>query len=164
MKLSNSFLQSIAIIVILAELPDGVKLKSSELSERLEVSHTYLQKIAKKLKDAGLIKSTASKNGGYSLNKKVEDISFYDLFIIAESNHSFVQKGNYDMLYKIFNSENLVTKYGQVAKDIFSDAEESYKHVLNSHSLAEVVPRDSQGKILMIDWQKLFKQSSSNSK
>ena len=63
LKLSSSYVQAIGILVMLAELPENESLKASEISKRMNVSHTYLQKIASKLKHADLIESYASKQG-----------------------------------------------------------------------------------------------------
>ncbi|MBP1999654.1 Rrf2 family protein [Paenibacillus shirakamiensis] len=158
MKLSNAYIQSIAIVVMLAELPEGVNLKSIELSNRMKVSHTYLQKIAKKLKDAEIITSEASKNGGYSLNKSVKEISFYDLFVVIESQDSFLEQVNYDVIYTMFHSETLVAQYGELAKQIFLEAENSFKNSLKNHFISEVVPLDKNGNFLEINWKKLLNE------
>jgi len=153
LKLSNSFIQSIAILVMLAELPDKSYLKASEISQRMGVSHTYLQKIAKKLKNADIIQSEASKTGGYSLNKDAKDISFYDVFQAIETQESFLKNVKTDVIHTMFISDELVDKYGNLAVDILNTAENSYLEVLKNHSIEEIIPRDSDGSLLKIDWK-----------
>lgn len=70
MNLSNTFVQAIAILVMLAELPDGSYLKASEINQRMDVSHSYLQKIAKKLNNACIIRSEASKKRCLLIGKR----------------------------------------------------------------------------------------------
>lgn len=157
MKLSNSFIQSFAIIVMLAELPEGSYLKASEISQRMEVSHTYLQKIAKKLKNAGIIQSEASKTGGYVLNKDVKEISFYDVFRAIETQDSFLRNVKTDVIHTMFLSDELVDQYGNLTLDILNEAEEKYLGVLKEHSIEEIVPRDENGNLLEIDWKQFLK-------
>ncbi len=159
MKLSNSFIQSVAILVMLAELPEKSYLKSSEISQRMGVSHTYLQKIAKKLNNAGIIQSEASKTGGYSLNKSVRDITFYDVFKAVENSDSFLKNVKTDVIHTMFLSDKLVDKYGNLTLDILKEAENSYLSVLKEHSIEEIVPKNSKGELLIIDWPLFLKNN-----
>lgn len=74
-------------------------MSSMVIAERLKVSPSYLKKIIKSLVDEGLLKSTPGKNGGFSLTKKIEDITFYDVFTAVEG------RG------RIFNSQRLIINF-----------------------------------------------------
>ncbi|CAH1853235.1 RrF2 family transcriptional regulator [Convivina intestini] len=152
MKFSKGFLQTAALMVMLAELPDHTYLKSGELSQAMGVSHTYLQKTAKKLKDAGLIKAEASKNGGYALNHPIDKITFYDLFQAVESPEAFASGYDLTGIRNMFISPALTEHYVQITGNIFKDAEIALKDSLKSHKLSEIVPLDRQGEILKINW------------
>lgn len=80
MKLSSGWEQSVYVLLILARLPENRTMSSIALANRLKVSPSYLKKIIKSLVDEGLLRSTPGKNGGFSLNKDLHDISFYDVF------------------------------------------------------------------------------------
>lgn len=160
LKLSNSFIQSIAVLVMLAELPKGLYLKSSEISQRMGVSHTYLQKIAKKLKDAGIIQSEASKTGGYSLNKAAKNISFYDVFRAVETQDSFLSNVNTEVIHTMFLSEELINQSGDLTEQILKEAEASYLMVLKNHWIEEIVPKDSEGNLLEINWRLFFDKTN----
>ncbi|MGY3766120.1 RrF2 family transcriptional regulator [Vagococcus vulneris] len=153
MKFSNAFIQSIAIVVMLAELPKDIQLKSYEISSKMGVSHSYLQKIAKKLKDANIIDSEASKNGGYSLSKAPNEISFLDLFVAIETNDSFVKKGNYEIIHNMFDSKELILEYGELSRSILQKAEINFKNTLSHHLISEVIPKDKNGNYLKINWK-----------
>ncbi|PTJ91580.1 RrF2 family transcriptional regulator, partial [Staphylococcus simulans] len=99
MKLSSGWEQSIYVLLILNELPDGKSINSLALSERLNTSHSYLKKIIKLLVNEGLIISTPGKNGGFSLEKPLEEITFYDVFMAVEG------RG------KIFASQHLLRNF-----------------------------------------------------
>ena len=84
MKLSSGWEQSVYVLLILARLPENRTMSSIALANRLKVSPSYLKKIIKSLVDEGLLRSTTGKNGGFSLNKDLHDISFYDVFLAVE--------------------------------------------------------------------------------
>lgn len=59
---------------------DGVDNMSLQpLAKHFEMSPTYLSKILTQLVKADLIQSTPGVNGGYSLRKKKEDITFFEV-------------------------------------------------------------------------------------
>lgn len=99
MKLSSGWEQSIYVILILSELPESKVMNSVSLSERLNVSQSYLKKIIKTLVNEGLIESTPGKYGGFSLARSLETISFYDVFVAIEG------RG------KIFASQQLLKQF-----------------------------------------------------
>lgn len=140
---------------MLAELPEGVTLKSHEISNRMGVSHTYLIKIAKKLKDQGIILSISSKNGGYSLNRPIEEISFWDIYEAVEPQKNFLDGVNFEPIYSMFLSKDIIMEQGQVFRSIVSEAELRFKEILAHHFLSEVMPKDKNGNFLKIDWTKI---------
>jgi Rrf2 family protein len=62
------------------------------LANHLNMSPTYLSKILTQLVKADLIQSTPGVNGGYSLRKKKEDISFFDVTQAVEGSGAFFTK------------------------------------------------------------------------
>ncbi|MCI1902506.1 MAG: Rrf2 family transcriptional regulator [Enterococcaceae bacterium] len=154
MKLNSPFVQAIGILIMLAELPPEVSLKAKQLSERMEVSQGYLQKIAKNLKDADLIRSNASKNGGYQLQHDVDDISFLDIFNATEGKQSFYESVDMHPIQSMFISQDLVEKETETVFGILEEAEERYRSILASHLLSEVVPRNESGELNHFDWSK----------
>jgi Rrf2 family protein len=156
MKLSNSFLQAIGVVVMLAELPKKETLKSSEISARMGTSHSYLLKIAKKLKDAEILCSEASKNGGYSLKKPVQEISFLDIFDAIETKNTFFDGLNFKIFYKMFLTEHLIAKKGKILKKILEDAEQDYRNKLSQHFIIELVPTNPDGSLVEINWKTII--------
>lgn len=75
-KATNYALHIMSYIVMY----DGSEnLSLQPLASHLNMSPTYLSKILTQLVKANLIKSTPGVNGGYTLRKKKEDISFFDV-------------------------------------------------------------------------------------
>lgn len=156
MNLSSSYVQAIGILVMLAELPANESLKASEISQRMNVSHSYLQKIASKLKHAELIESFASKQGGYQLKKPKEKISFLDIFLAIEGEKSFLANVNLEPIESMFLDQELIKEKSEAVKNIHLEAQELYKQQLQSHVLTEIIPKDQTGNYLEIDWKKFI--------
>ncbi len=55
-----------------------------DIAKQSGVSFLFLQKIARKLRLAGLIKATNGINGGYSLSKSAKEISLKDIIVAME--------------------------------------------------------------------------------
>ena len=99
MRLSSGWEQSIYVLLMLDQLPEGKYINTISLSERLEVSDSYLKKIIKLLDNEGLVKSVRGKNGGVALSKPLSQITFYDVFVAIEGKN------------RIFESQNLLKKF-----------------------------------------------------
>ena len=99
MRLSSGWEQSVYVLLMLDQLPEGKYINTISLSERLEVSDSYLKKIIKLLDNEGLVKSVRGKNGGVALSKPLSQITFYDVFIAIEGKN------------RIFESQNLLKKF-----------------------------------------------------
>ncbi|KRN28950.1 hypothetical protein IV38_GL001161 [Lactobacillus selangorensis] len=59
-------------------------LKSAVLSKRLQLSDSYLKKTMHLLVSAGIVRSIASKDGGFQLNRAPEDITVLDIYQAVE--------------------------------------------------------------------------------
>ena len=99
MRLSSGWEQSVYVLLMLDQLPEGKYINTISLSERLEVSDSYLKKIIKLLDNEGLVKSVRGKNGGIALSKPLSQITFYDVFVAIEGKN------------RIFESQNLLKKF-----------------------------------------------------
>jgi len=68
----------------------GKKFKSlREFSEKSEISFWFLQKIARKLAIAGIIKAEQGVNGGYKLNVQAKTLNLYKVFEVMEGKQAF---------------------------------------------------------------------------
>jgi Rrf2 family protein len=75
-KATNYALHIMAYII---SQDGGENLSLQPLARHMNMSPTYLSKVLTQLVKADLIQSTPGINGGYSLRKKKEDISFFDV-------------------------------------------------------------------------------------
>jgi Rrf2 family protein len=79
LKYTKATNYALHILAYMIRQDGGENLSLQPLASHLNMSHTYLSKVLTQLVKADLIQSTPGVNGGYSLRKKKEDISFFDV-------------------------------------------------------------------------------------
>ena len=117
MHLTKSTEQAICIMVMLYLQDRHVFLTSKEISQRLNISPTYLKKIMRKLVVNDLVKANTGIGGGYKYksNKKV---TLYDIYVaLNDEVEIFALKTDY--VSKIFEGALAVDKrYNKYLKKV----------------------------------------------
>ena len=117
MHLTKSTEQAICIMVMLYLQARHVFLNSKEISQRLNISPTYLKKIMRKLVVNDLVKANTGIGGGYKYksNKKV---TLYDIYVaLNDEVEIFALKTDY--VSKIFEGALAVDKrYSKYLKKV----------------------------------------------
>ena len=117
MHLTKSTEQAICIMVMLYLQDRHVFLNSKEISQRLNISPTYLKKIMRKLVVNDLVKANTGIGGGYKYksNKKV---TIYDIYVaLNDEVEIFALKTDY--VSKIFEGALAVDKrYSKYLKKV----------------------------------------------
>ncbi len=134
MKIRQSFEQAICILLLIGASESPIK--SHELSQKLDVSDSYLKKVTRQLVVSGLITSKASKLGGFVLKKKLADISFFDVFEAIEGKEKFVETTH--LVEKVFDPSLKVKETEDVIVDYLNKAEEQYKSKLKEITLEQI--------------------------
>jgi len=105
---------------------------SKDTAERENISLKYLEKLIKKLSEAGYIKGKRGPNGGYLLNRPPEDISIGQVAQILDGQED-----------SMFGCEGDVTTCPRAAvclkRSIWEDASLAMYRMLDSYSLADLV-------------------------
>ena len=104
---------------------------ASELAYELKIPESYIPKITKKLKEANIITACEGIKGGYSLAKKTEDISLFD--IISATEITLEEDG--------FCSRN-ATEHCKVHK-ILLDVQQTYDNLLKGIKVSEIIKPDT---------------------
>lgn len=93
MKVSTKGRYALNMLIYLASNDDNkdeyVSLKN--ISEKLEISFKYLEKIANILVKNNLLEVSRGKQGGYRLVKKIEEYNVGEIFKITEKNMESVE-------------------------------------------------------------------------
>lgn len=84
MIISTKGRYALSIMLDLATHNDGEYVSLKDISERQEISMKYLEAIISKLSKGGLVDSTRGKNGGYKLNRKIDEYSVGEILILTE--------------------------------------------------------------------------------
>ena len=131
MQLKNTTDYAIRIVCHLAMHSETVT--TSELASELKVPGSYIPKITKKLKEANIITASEGIKGGYSLAKKPEDISLFDIISATE----VTMKINRCLEKDGFCSRN-ATDYCRVHK-VLLKVQETYQDSLQNVKVADII-------------------------
>ncbi len=132
--------QGIYVLLILSLEKDHSPLRSTELSDILSVSDSYLKKILRKLVLAEIITSNPGKDGGFQLARSVEKISIYDVYSALEGNACEMKKsgiGNRIFIYgKDFEQEE------EKVMSVFERANEAFCNELRKLKISELLSKE----------------------
>lgn len=135
MKVRQSFEQAVCILLLIGVSKSHMK--SHELSQKLDVSDSYLKKITRQLVVAGFIESRASKRGGFLLKKELNQITLLDIFEAIEGKESFIETTH--LVERVFEDSSKIKETEDIIIDYFYKAEKQYKEKLQEITLADIV-------------------------
>ena len=84
LKISRKIDYGLRAMIFLASIPSGEIVPFREIARRMQIPEEFAAKILKTLSTKGLVKATRGKLGGYSLAKRMADISFLDVIEAVE--------------------------------------------------------------------------------
>ncbi|KGB51100.1 Rrf2 family transcriptional regulator [Leuconostoc mesenteroides P45] len=163
MKMSSAVEQSLVVLVMLALQKDHDPVKSYVLSDRLQVSESYLKKTMRKLVVAGIVDAIASKDGGFKLARPVSAINLLDVYQAIEGDGSFIHSTQ--LADRIFLSQKSNKRVEDVreALDIatndvltaFNEAEKDFKNSLQNYTIANLLQHVKANEFGYIDWRQV---------
>lgn len=111
------------------------------ISEKLNKSKTYLEQIFTTLKKHNIVKSFRGNNGGYILNKGLNEIYLYDILNMCENNITFKNKLENINLYpeiteaiiSVIDELNLILK-NELTKITIEDIADIYSYLSNKNN------------------------------
>jgi Rrf2 family protein len=113
----------------------------TELVEELGITRPMLRRTMQKLAKDGAVVSYKGKNGGFSLNKRPEDICLMDLVQVFQ--------GKFSMNECVLNREICPNRENCILKREIEDIEKDVKRKLESISLSSLMEKKGEKK-----WQK----------
>lgn len=96
MKYSKATDYALHTMLLLAASPDYQPVSVVDLAKVQNISPTYLSKILTKLSKEGLIKGNTGANGGYTIQKQWEAISFFQIIQAIEGRESIFESYVHD--------------------------------------------------------------------
>lgn len=121
MKYSKATNYALHIVLYMIKYDKNENLSLQPLATNFNISATYLSKILTQLVKAGIIQSTSGVNGGYSIRKKKDDISFLDIIKATEGtgalfNCDLQEDSNCPIDKVMAEAENVMGEYLQNKK------------------------------------------------
>ena len=172
MKMSQAVEQSLVVLVMLALQKDDLPVKSYLLSDRLEVSESYLKKTMRKLVVAGIVEAIASKEGGFKLARSIADITLLDVYEAIEGDGSFIHATQLADRIFLNQESNKPVEDVQEALDVavddvlsvFNDAEQDFKQRLQRYTIAKLLRHVSAADFEKIDWRQVNWENNDESR
>lgn len=151
MRVKGGVEQAACILVILATQIKGVPVKSDVISDRLQVSPSYLKKVMRKLVVHRLIQSVSGTNGGFTLARPMDEVTALDLFEAIEGSDEFLQLDG--VFQRTFPESSFIDKGEEVFQDAFRSAQQSYRMKLADFSLEEMLKQITGfNQLELYDW------------
>ena len=160
MHLTKSTEQAICIMVMLYLQDRHVFLNSKEISQRLNISPTYLKKIMRKLVVNDLVKANTGIGGGYKYksNKKV---TLYDIYVaLNDEVEIFALKTDY--VSKIFEGALAVdkrySKYLKKVNTVNKAIKSSLEEITIENLVEDILEENSKIRLDWNNWEEEFER------
>ena len=160
MHLTKSTEQAICIMVMLYLQDRHVFLNSKEISQRLNISPTYLKKIMRKLVVNDLVKANTGIGGGYKYksNKKV---TLYDVYVALNGEvEIFALKTDY--VSKIFEGALAVdkryNKYLKKVNTVNKAIKSSLEEITIENLVEDILEENSKIRLDWNNWEDEFER------
>ena len=160
MHLTKSTEQAICIMVMLYLQDRHVFLNSKEISQRLNISPTYLKKIMRKLVVNDLVKANTGIGGGYKYksNKKV---TLYDVYVALNGEvEIFALKTDY--VSRIFEGALAVdkrySKYLKKVNTVNKAIKSSLEEITIENLVEDILEENSKIRLDWNNWEDEFER------
>ena len=160
MHLTKSTEQAICIMVMLYLQDRHVFLNSKEISQRLNISPTYLKKIMRKLVVNDLVKANTGIGGGYKYksNKKV---TLYDIYVaLNDEVEIFALKTDY--VSKIFEGALAVdkrySKYLKKVNTVNKAIKSSLEDITIENLVEDILEENAKIRLDWNNWEEEFER------
>lgn len=146
MQLKQSFEEAICILLLLAaEKKEARRINSAEIVAKLGTSQSYIKKILGQLVHAEIISSGAGKNGGFFINKSLEELTLLDVYFAIEGHETMYQPKH--IADRLLYDKHFIREKEEEIIQVFSDAEQAYRDKLATYKLSNLQGLDVFKKI-----------------
>lgn len=135
LQVSRKVDYALRAMIYLAGLPDGAREPLHEIATRNGISKDFLAKIVKTLADAGLVSATRGRDGGISIARSPEGISFLDVIEAVE--------GPVQLNVCLDDAHNCSLSNSCTMQSVWRAGQERMLDVYRQTSLASLVDRSS---------------------
>lgn len=130
MRASTKYTTAVHICIFLQHSPQTV-VSSSDIAKSVKTNPVVIRRLIQQLRENGIVQSTGGSKGGFSLARKAENITLWDIYMATREEEFFKRpKVNPDCVV----SSNLKL----LVYDVFDEAEQSMKKVLAGKTIADL--------------------------
>jgi Rrf2 family protein len=138
MRLGEGVEWAIHCCSVLAVLPSDAALPAGRLAEYHEVAPAYLAKHLQALREAGIVESTAGRNGGYRLARPADQITLLDIVLALEGSQRAFRCTEIRRCGPSAVAERHYTALCGIAAAMH-EAEDAWRESLQSRTVADMV-------------------------
>ncbi|WP_125604704.1 Rrf2 family transcriptional regulator [Lapidilactobacillus bayanensis] len=154
MHLPKNFETSVFVLLILATQKQHLPLKSTQLSNLLQVSDSSLKKTLRKLVVADLISSDAKRDGGFTLKKPITKITLANVLLAVEDEQLFDYESS-TLATTLFPHLQHVQQSEQLISQTLDQGAAAFTQALQKVTLDQLLETDTfQSGV--INWQARF--------
>jgi Rrf2 family protein len=121
------------MMVVARESKDGKPVNLAEVADRAHIPKRYLEQVAISLKNAGLLKAVAGKNGGHLLARPAAEISLGEIVEAAQ--------GPINVVDCVLHPDRCLMTEECECRGLYQLINVRIREVLNSFSLADLAER-----------------------
>lgn len=142
MKMNRSTEQAVFVVLMLALQEEHRPVASSTLARILKVSDSYLKKVLRTLVVAGLVAASPGREGGFTLARPVEELTFGDVFIAMESIEPPATTSR--LARSIFPPSEHLERSIALVESTTAAASEAFVQALSTLPLTALLEKDAQ--------------------
>ncbi len=134
MKISTKGRYALRVLADLAEHGQNKNVSIREIAERQDISDKYLEGIVARLSNAGYVKSTRGKYGGYRLTRAPKDYTVYDVLAVSEDSVALVAC--------LEGEENTCPRKGKcLTLPLWQHMQEQFKEYMKTITLQDILDK-----------------------
>lgn len=143
--LSKKTKYAIKALVLLGKNKDLPPMQIAKIAENEKMPKKFLEQILLDLRNAGLLYSKKGAGGGYSLNKKPEEIFLVQIMRITDGPIAMVPCASLNFYHKC---EECIDEKTCGMRSVFIDVRNATLNILTETSIADVIKKEETLKAL----------------
>jgi len=134
MRLTTKGRYAVTAVLDLALHQDEGPVSLAAISERQQISLSYLEQLFAKLRRNNIVSSTRGPGGGYRLSGNVEDVSISDIILAVDETYKVVDCGD---------SDGCHGDYQCLTHDLWQELSTEIRTFLDGIKLSEIMQEDT---------------------
>ena len=152
MRLTTKGRYAVTAVLDLALHQDEGPVSLAAISERQQISLSYLEQLFAKLRRNNIVSSTRGPGGGYRLAGSVEDVSVSDIILAVDETYKVVDCGD---------SDGCHGDYQCLTHDLWQELSNEIRTFLDGIKLSEIMQQDTVADVKLRQDEKIQNEKMS---